>query len=124
MTRYQARNLLPWEANFAAPEVRAALDDGAAPARGAAARIAGNTLLSQQDSLQGLSENLLGGRRTSRQLLSELEPAGMAKHVRMDREWHLGGLPEALDEPVETDGADWSAALGNEYMGICWVIAP
>ena len=27
----------------------------------------------------------------------------MAKHVRVDREWHLGGLGEALNEPVETD---------------------
>jgi len=24
-------------------------------------------------------------------------------HVWVDREWHLVGLPEALDEPVETD---------------------
>src|SRR5262249_41449273 len=39
-------------------------------------------------------------------IVRELEPAGMAKHVRVDREWHLGGLPEALDEAVETDGAD------------------
>jgi len=36
-------------------------------------------------------------------VIRELEPAGMAKHVRVDREWHLGGLPEALDKPVETD---------------------
>src|SRR6516165_6865982 len=40
----------------------------------------------------------------------------MAKHVRVDGEWHLGGLAETLDEPVETDGADY-AALGNEYRG-------
>ena len=33
-------------------------------------------------------------------IICELEPAGMAEHVRVDREWHLGGLPEALDEPV------------------------
>jgi hypothetical protein len=36
-------------------------------------------------------------------IVGELEPAGMAKHVWVDREWHLGGLPEALDEPVETE---------------------
>jgi hypothetical protein len=30
-------------------------------------------------------------------VVGQLEPAGMAKHVRVDREWHLGGLPEALD---------------------------
>jgi len=38
-------------------------------------------------------------------IVCQLEPAGMAKHVRVDREWHLGGFPEALDKPVETDGA-------------------
>ena len=37
-------------------------------------------------------------------IVRELEPTGMAKHVRVDREWHLGGFPEALDKPVETDG--------------------
>ena len=47
-------------------------------------------------------------------IVGELEPTGMAQHVRMDREWHLGGFPDALDEAVETDGADWPAALGNE----------
>ena len=26
-------------------------------------------------------------------IICELEPAGMAKHVGVDREWHLGGLP-------------------------------
>src|SRR5262249_26042567 len=56
-------------------------------------------------------------------IVGELEPTGMAKHVRVDREWHLGGLPEALNEPVETDGTDWPAALGNEYVGVCRVIA-
>src|SRR5262245_29237936 len=56
-------------------------------------------------------------------IVGELEPAGMAEHVRVDREWYLGGLPEALDEPVETDGTDWSAALGNEHVGVCRVIA-
>jgi len=30
-------------------------------------------------------------------IVCELEPAGMAKHVGVDREWHLGGLPEALE---------------------------
>src|SRR5262249_2458339 len=51
-------------------------------------------------------------------IIGQLEPAGMAKHVRVDREWHLGGLPEALDEPVETGGADGPAALGNEHVGV------
>src|SRR5262245_8899758 len=55
-------------------------------------------------------------------IVGELEPAGMAKHVGMDREWHLGGLP-ALDEPMESNGAHWPTALGNEHVGICRVIA-
>jgi hypothetical protein len=45
-------------------------------------------------------------------IIGQLEPAGMAQHVRVDREWHLGSLADALDEAVETDGADWPAALG------------
>ena len=56
-------------------------------------------------------------------IVSELEPTGMAKHVRVDWEWHLGGFPEALDKPVEADRADRSAALGNEYVGIFGVLA-
>jgi hypothetical protein len=34
-------------------------------------------------------------------IVRELEPTGVAKHVRVDREWHLGGLADALDESVE-----------------------
>ena len=56
-------------------------------------------------------------------IIGQFEPAGMAKHVRMDWERHLGGLPEALDESMETDGTDWPAALGNEYVGVSGVIA-
>ena len=37
-------------------------------------------------------------------VVGQLEPTGMAQHVRVDREWHLGGLPEALDEAVEPNG--------------------
>jgi hypothetical protein len=37
-------------------------------------------------------------------IVGELEPTGMAKHVWVDREWHLGGLADPLDEAVETDG--------------------
>ena len=29
-------------------------------------------------------------------IIGELEPTGVAKHVWVDREWHLGGPPEAL----------------------------
>jgi len=47
----------------------------------------------------------------------------MAQHVWVDRERHLGDLSDALDESVETDGADWSAALGNEHVSIFSVLA-
>jgi hypothetical protein len=40
-------------------------------------------------------------------VIGELESAGMAKHVGVDREWHVGSLADALDEAVETDGADF-----------------
>src|SRR5262252_3971439 len=56
-------------------------------------------------------------------IVGQLKPAGMAKHVWVDREWHLGGLPDTLDEAMEADGADRPAALGNEYVGVCRVIA-
>src|SRR5262249_14568869 len=56
-------------------------------------------------------------------IVGELEATGVAKHVWVDREWHLGGLPEALNEPVEADGADWPAALGNEHVGVFRVLA-
>ena len=56
-------------------------------------------------------------------IVGELVPTGMAKHVRVDREWHLGGLAEALDKPMEPNGTDGPAALGNEYVGVCRVIA-
>src|SRR6516162_2240314 len=56
-------------------------------------------------------------------IVGELEPAGMAKHVRVDREWHVSGFPEALDEAMEANGADWPAALGNEYVGVLRVLA-
>src|SRR5262245_7042127 len=55
-------------------------------------------------------------------IVGELEPTGMAQHVWMHREWHLGGLTDALDEPVEADGTDWPTALGNEHVGIFRVI--
>jgi hypothetical protein len=38
-------------------------------------------------------------------IVSELEPTGMAKHVGVDWEWHLGSLADALDEAMEADGA-------------------
>src|SRR5262245_37543445 len=56
-------------------------------------------------------------------IVSELEPTGMAKHVWMDREWHLGSLAHALDEAVEANRANWSAALGNEDVSVPGVVA-
>jgi hypothetical protein len=47
-------------------------------------------------------------------VVGELEATGMAKHVWVDREWHLGGLADALDEAVEAnrtvDSGDRSCA--------------
>jgi len=48
-------------------------------------------------------------------IIGELEATSVPKHVRVDREWHLGGLADALDEAVETDGAD---PLGHKYVGV------
>src|SRR5262249_32832943 len=45
-------------------------------------------------------------------IIGELEPASVAKHVRVDREWHVSGFPESLDEAMESDGADRPTALG------------
>jgi hypothetical protein len=33
-------------------------------------------------------------------IVGELEATGVAKHVWVDREWHLGGLPDTLDGRV------------------------
>src|SRR5215467_11035363 len=57
-------------------------------------------------------------------IVGELKTAGMAQHVWVDREWHVGSLADALDEPVEPDRAHWPAALGNEYVGVFGVITP
>src|SRR5262245_65413254 len=46
-------------------------------------------------------------------IVGELEPTGMTKHVRVDREWHLGGLADALDEAVGICGGHWCAELGS-----------
>src|SRR5262249_61111161 len=48
-------------------------------------------------------------------IVGELKTTGMAQHVWVDREWHLGSLADALDEAVEADGADWPAGRGNGY---------
>ena len=47
-------------------------------------------------------------------VVRKLETTGMTEHVGVDWEWHLGGPAEPLNEPMETDGADWPPALGNE----------
>jgi hypothetical protein len=50
-------------------------------------------------------------------IIGELKTTGMAQHVWVDREWHLGSLADALDEPVETNRTDWPAPLGNASLG-------
>src|SRR5262249_61207915 len=56
-------------------------------------------------------------------IVGELEPTSMAQHVRVDWEWHLGGLADALDEPVEANRTDWPAALGNEDVSLFRALA-
>ena len=51
-------------------------------------------------------------------IVGELEATGVAKHVRVDREWHLGGLPDTLNEAMEADGANWPTAFGNEHVSL------
>ena len=50
-------------------------------------------------------------------VVGELEPTGMAQHVWVDRERHLGSLADALDETVE---ADWAE---NEDVGVFGIVA-
>src|SRR5262249_33273883 len=56
-------------------------------------------------------------------IVGELEPTGVAKHVGVDWEWHLGGLADALDEAVKANRTDWPAALGNEDVSLFRVLA-
>jgi hypothetical protein len=51
-------------------------------------------------------------------IVRKLVPAGVPEHVWVDAEWHLGGLTEALNEPVEAYGAHRPTALRNEYVGV------
>src|SRR5262245_55210500 len=69
-----------------------------------------------------VAEVMLQGARVVA-IVGELEPTGMAKHVRVDGEWHLGGLPDTLDEAVEANRTDWPAALGNEDVGVFGMVA-
>src|SRR5262245_57288552 len=40
----------------------------------------------------------------------------MSEHVRMDREWHLGGLPEPRNHSAETNGAHGRSPLAQEQV--------
>jgi hypothetical protein len=51
-------------------------------------------------------------------IVRKLVSAGVPEHVWVDAKRHLGGLAEALDEPVEAYGAHRPAALGHEYVGV------
>jgi hypothetical protein len=48
-------------------------------------------------------------------LVRQLVTAGMAQHVRVDRERHLGGFPKALDEPAEAHWAHRRSTLAHEH---------
>ena len=55
-------------------------------------------------------------------IIGELKTTGMAQHVWVDWERHLGSLADALDEAVETYGAHWPPALGNEDVSLFRVL--
>src|SRR5262245_4945084 len=57
-------------------------------------------------------------------IVGELEPSGVAKHVRVDREWHLGGLAEALNEPVLCTVVQGGAAAWSASRWQCRMEAP
>jgi len=42
--------------------------------------------------------------------------------VRVDREWHLGGLADALDEPVEPDRAHLFRVLAAQLAGRSYLV--
>jgi hypothetical protein len=68
-----ARNLWPWEANFVARELRAALDDGAAGVGELWLGSQENTLLSSRIISRGCQGTFSPGRHTSRNLLETAE---------------------------------------------------
>jgi hypothetical protein len=57
-------------------------------------------------------------------IVRKLVSAGMPEHVRVNPEWHFSGLTEAPDEPVKAYRAYRPTALGNEYVGVRWVLPP
>jgi len=58
-----------------------------------------------------VAEVVLQGARVV-SVVGKLEAAGVPQHVRMDGEWHLGGLTKALDKPHRP------AALRIKHIGI------
>jgi hypothetical protein len=49
-------------------------------------------------------------------IVGELVSAGVPEHVWVDAEWHLGGLAEALDEPVKAYGAPPQLAQDSHFV--------
>ena len=56
-------------------------------------------------------------------IVGELEPAGMAQHVRVDREGHLCGLAEPSHHAAEPDRTHWCPALAHEHVPP-WLLLP
>src|SRR5262249_12624236 len=56
-------------------------------------------------------------------IVGELKTTGMAQHMWVDGKWHLGSLADALDEAVEANRTDWSAALGNKHVSLFRALA-
>jgi hypothetical protein len=49
-------------------------------------------------------------------VIGKLEPAGVAQHVRMDWEWHLGSLAEPAHHSPEPDGTHGCPAFAHEQV--------
>ena len=57
-------------------------------------------------------------------IVGQLEPAGVAQHVRVDGKRHPGGLTEARHEVVKAERAHRPAAFGNEHIGFGRAFTP
>ena len=56
-------------------------------------------------------------------IVGELIPSGVPKHVRVDREWQLGGLSGPGDHFQESRGRGRTAALGDKNIPRFHVLA-
>jgi hypothetical protein len=53
-------------------------------------------------------------------VIGQLEPAGMAQHMRVNGEWHPRSLAKPLDELVEANGSHGTTTFGYEHKAGLW----